>query len=99
MSTFKTKADVNEFLVSIDMTQPLSKICKKVVDKVTKEDPSLFDTICEKIEGAQTNVSRYGNSFLATMWDKEKTFQISYEASRVPKSYAFVCILKMMLPE
>lgn len=100
MNTISTKADVNAFILTLDQSKSIPVNCSKIVKLVEKTNPDLYDKICEAIEGACVNVSRYGGSFCATLYCKNKTFsQISYEASRLPKSYAFVCILKQWLPE
>lgn len=98
MNTFQTKQDVNDFLKVQDMTKGIVKVCTAAVKIVEREDSSLYDKICDMIESAQSSCCRYGNQFVATLYGQGFT-QISYEASRVPKAYAFVCILKQQLPE
>lgn len=96
MDTFNTKQDVDNFLRVQDMTQGIVKVCTKLVKIVEKEDSAMYDKICDMIESAQSSCSRYAGAFVSTIWGEGFT-QISYEASRVPKSYAFVCILKQQL--
>lgn len=94
-TTFTSKQDVDTFLSAQDITQGIVKVCTKAVKIVEKEDSAMYDTICEMIESAQTSCRRYGNAFVSTMWGEG--FQFSYDGSRVPKAYAFVCILKQKL--
>ena len=97
---FSTKQDLNDFLQHADTARGIPAACKKVVDIVSGENPALFDVICELIENAQTSCRKYQSGFVSTMWSPKKQFsQITYEASKVPRSYAFVCILRQNLPD
>lgn len=96
LHTFKSKQDINTFLAAQDMSKGIVKVCTKVVKIVEQEDSAMYDRICEIIETSQQSCSRYNNAFVAIMWGKGYT-QVSYDASRVPKAYAFVCILKQIL--
>lgn len=96
MKMFNSKGDVDAFLKVQDFTRGIVRVCTAAVKIVEKESPTLYDEICEMIESAQTSCSKYPSGFVATMWGDGFT-QISYEASRVPKAYAFVCILKQKL--
>lgn len=96
---FSCKADVDSFLRTADITRGIPHVCTAVTKIVVKENPELFDRINDAIEGASTLCTKYPSGFVSTMWSKTGRFtQISYEASRVPKAYAFVCILKQWLP-
>lgn len=97
---FSNKTDVDSFLRTADATRGISHVCTVVTKIVAKENPKLFDSINDAIENASTSCAKYPSGFVATMWSKTGEFsQISYEAPRVPKAYAFVCILKQWLPQ
>lgn len=96
MQTFKTKADIDSYTMRQDMTKGIVKCCTGIVKIVEKESPELFDKICDMIENAKSSTTKYSSGFVSTIWG-EGFSQISYEASRVPKAYAFVCILKQKL--
>lgn len=98
--TFKTKSDVTKFLMTQDVTKGIVKACTPITKIVCKENPELFDKITEAIESAELRVSKYGSGFCAVLISRSGKFsEIHYEASRVPKAYAFAAILKEWLPE
>jgi len=83
-----------------DITRGILHVCTAVTKIVLKENPELFDRINGVIENAATSCTKYPNGFVSIMRSKTGKFsQISYDASRVPKAYAFVCILKQWLPD
>ena len=97
---FSSKADVDSFLRAQDITRGIPRVCTAVTKIVAKENAELFDRINDSIEDAVTSCAKYPNGFVSTMWSKTGEFsQISYEAARMPKAYAFVCILKQWLPD
>ena len=97
---FSSKADVDYFLRTADITRGIPHVCTAVTKIVAKENPEIFDRISDTIEDAVTSCTKYPSGFVSVMWSKTGEFsQISYDASRVPKAYAFVCILKQWLPD
>ena len=97
---FSSKTDVDTFLRTADLTRGIRAVCTIVAKIVAKENPELFDRISDAIENASSSCAKYPNGFVSTMWSKTGEFsQISYEASMVPRAYAFVCILKQWLPQ
>ena len=97
---FSSKADVDSFLRTADITRGIPHVCNAVTKIVVKENPELFDRINDAIENAATSCTKYPSGIVSIMWSKTGKFsQISYDASRVPKAYAFVCILKQWLPD
>lgn len=98
MVTFSKKSDVDNFLRSQDVTRGIVKCCTPVTKVVAKENPDLFDRINEAIEKAEIRTFKYPDGFASVLVGKGFT-EIHYDASRVPKSYAFVCILKQWLLE
>ena len=96
---FSNKIDVDSFLRTADVTRGIPSVCTVVTKIVAKENPELFDRINDAIEGASSSCAKYPTGFVSTMWSKTGEFsQISYDAARIPKAYAFVCILKQWLP-
>lgn len=95
-NTFTSKQDVNTFLAAQDISTGIVKCCTKAVKIVEREDPRMYDVICEMIETSQSSCRRYGSTFVSSVWGNGFT-QVSYDASKVPKAYAFVCILKQIL--
>ena len=97
---FSSKSDVDSFLRTADITRGIPNVCTAVTKIVAKENPEIFDRINDVIEDAVTSCTKYPSGFVSVMWSKTGKFsQISYDASRVPKAYAFVCILKQWLPD
>ena len=96
---FSNKIDVDSFLRTADVTRGIPHVCSAVAKIVAKENPKLFDSINDAIENASTSCAKYPNGFVSTMWSKTGEFsQISYDAAKIPKAFAFVCILKQRLP-